>query len=187
MASRWKCLLSILGKVDVHSLLSGSREGDSSHTHRLHPHAVTLDAVTSLLVSVVTTVSKLTTCPSTNARLTNLGLNSFDIVRIANQAEAELGTCFGSHDSHMTKLVQKLLDDDIASAAVYIYEEISSRKTQREGEGDSRGRKRSFQPKPDIQQAGKRSRRSIGSPGGSHACHMRVESWRRGQYFVNGK
>lgn len=166
--------------MDVDSLLSGNVE--DAHD-RLHPHALSLDFITSLLVSVATTVSELTACP-TDARLTNLGLNSFDIVRIANQAEAELGARFGSHDSHMTTLVQKLLDNDIASAAKYIYEEISLQKASEE---DSGGKKRSLQLKPGAEQASKRSRRSSGLAGRSHAGHMRVESWRRGQYFINGK
>ena len=186
-------------------------DGDNlSHTPKLHPHVPSLELVTSLLVSVVTTVSSLAVCP-TDVKLMDMGLNSFDIVRIANQIPIELERCFGScdshmttnledhfgsHDSHMTMLVQMLLDSDIESVVHYITTELSSSVT----------RKRSLELNADPLQTTKKLRGEpviakeshaghvtvmeksrVGHVTVNQADHATVRSWRRGQHFINGK
>ncbi len=162
------------GKVDVDSLLNRN-----DHTSWLHPPPdLSTNDITSLLLSIVSSVSNLEAPPTTDTKLTDMGVTSFDIVRIANQVEVEL---FGSHDHHMTMLVELLLESDISQAAEYISKEISLCSSRNDDT-----RKRILETDSNALRASKKPR-NLYSEVGSHAGHVTVESWRRGQYFINGK
>lgn len=216
------------GKVDVKSLITGTRkdlyiEADRNHTPLPRPQMLSPDSVTSLLISIVTSVSGMGACPL-DARLTHLGLNSFDIVRIANQIRTELEVRFGSHDGHMTMLVENLLGCEVCDVAKYIVDELSGLPQGNGGPpgslqgshaghvtggevaigGDdvtaSKGRKR-YSFLNSITSPAKKSARNLNVKPehwdlqGSCDGHVTsvgnqvitVESWRRGQYFINGK
>ena len=183
------------GKVDVSSLVSGelNHENPSSPTHLPHP-LMTMESASSLLVSTVCTLTGLGACPL-DSKLSDLGLNSFDVVRIANQLEEELGaiwrshdSCLRSHDSRMTLLVEKLLDSKVGCVAEYIT-------TEMEAMSERRGAKRLPTQDSSLDFSTKKARPSDGGGEEVHSSHMTcnrshmtsVESWRRGQGFLNGK
>lgn len=83
------------------------------------------DSVMSLLLSAVTFLSGLTICPP-HSRLLHLGLDSFDVVRIANEVGRELEAQFGSCDGHVTGLEEVLLEREIVDVVKYIVDELTS-------------------------------------------------------------
>ena len=225
------------GKVDISSLVNKDRHSALSfgHTHFPCPLVLSRDSVSSLLVSTICTLSDLGACPL-DAKLTDLGLNSFDIVRIANQIMTELGSggrSHGSlmakgnevgvsHDSHMTMLMEKLFDRKLSIVVDYIVERLvvscdSHRMPAGEQERHgilSRVRTSSEELPSNNKRSkvdagskfGERSKVGLGSkvderssggcepnPNDNETDHvtdgrdrLTVESWRRGQCFVNG-
>lgn len=213
----------IIGKVDIDSLVGGtSKEACPSascgHTSLPHPcNTFSLDSVTSLVMTTVKSLAGLKVCPD-DARLTQLGVDSFEVVKIANQIEKELGEWLGSCDCHMTGLVEKLLEDSVCCVAEYIFNELSDPSPCSSGRGTTpaleeaealRGsyaghvtggeasveRKRHSHLDTTPPLASKRFKRPNAIARQSCAGHVTgagsgtvvVESWRRGQYFINGK
>ena len=115
---------------------------------------------------------------------------------------------YGSHDSHMTSLEEKLLECELRTVAEYIVDELcakrcnishigletSSHVTTEVGVATSgernKGIKRTSSPDSSNLTVAKRSA-SAGGCGHvtrppSHVTSS-VECWRRGQYFINGR
>lgn len=145
-----------------------------SHTHS------TSSAVTDTLASIVTSLTPLDTCSPSN-KLVDVGLDSFDIIRIANEIELTFGVKSKSHDSHMTQLVEKLFDCELGDVGLYVADWLrSSRKRAAEEEDITSIKKLRGGSHVDH----------VTTCRGSHADHMTdvaVKSWRRGQYFLNGR
>jgi hypothetical protein len=132
------------------------------------------------------------------AKLTDLGLNSFDIVRIANQIEVELGVG-APHGSHMTMLVEKLLDCELNAVVEYIVDSLVTCEghvtlTGKERRGLCRSRG------DDEFQGGDTKWLKVGRDittnhvtdatdhvpaSRGHTATVTVNWWRRGQCFVN--
>ena len=114
---------------------------------------------------------------------------------------------YGSHDSHMTSLEEKLLECELRTVAEYIVNELcakrrdishlgldtSSHVTTEVGVATSgvrnKGIKRTSSPDSSNLTVAKRS--AAGGCGHvtrplSHVTSS-VECWRRGQYFINGR
>lgn len=195
--------------MDITSLASETNEdlyiggNHCNHTPWPNPQMLSLESITSLLTTtIVSSSSGLKACPM-DATLANLGLNSFDIIRIANQIRDELDERLGSHDCHMSMLLEKLFDCKVGSVAEYIASELSSWHQHRGARDQSvdeeyKAKKRPTFQDSDLVHISKRLK-----PGpevfteamASAEDHVTVqkdhvttvESWRRGQYFINGK
>lgn len=226
------------------SSLVNNLEMARGHAHLPCPPFLSHDSVSSLLISIICTLSDLGACPL-DAKLTELGLNSFDAVRIANQIMAELGGGGGtrdshmikvglSHDGHMTMLMEKLLNCQLKEVVEYIVEcLVVSCDSHMIPTGEQEGRGICRVRASSQESESKRSKVSVGSniersrvgtgsgverskvgtgskfdersndvrelkpndnvcrahviySRGSSAT-VRMESWRRGQCFVNGR
>ena len=165
------------------------------------PDTSSLDLVASLLISTVDSLTGVGV-PSLETKLTHLGINSFDIVRIANQIEIDHSQRFGSHDCHMPQLLEKLFECDITGVSGYIIGTMSSWGFQDSKDKDAihNSRKRSSMSEPDTTSSSKKYRDSSASQKTidlSHDGHVStsehhmspsiVESWIRGKHFINGR
>ena len=195
MSTAYTCTHMITGKVDINALISNNTE--VSHAHMPHPlQPPSLDSISSLLISIISTSGGLGASrglrafPSLlNSKLLHLGLTSFDIVRIANQIHSQLlGDNTGSHDRHMTMLTEKLLECEVFHVAEYLVAELAALWSS-SAEGAGQG-KRLLQDGSQLL-ASKRSKVTSEDMRGHMTDRrdhvIKVESWRRGQYFINGR
>ena len=156
---------------------------------------LSLDFITSLLMSSVTSLSLLDAC-SLDTSLLSSGVNSFDIVRIANQVEAEIENAMNLPNIKIPQLLEKLFECNIGEVCQFIADRLSEM-LQNLKSATSRKRLAAHDTSPSHDSK-KLMRVSNVIAGGSHESHMIspedhvtttsiVESWRRGQYFINGK
>ena len=181
----------------------------TSRSHALlkpHPHATpTKTWTTSLLTSAILSQTGQSSWDLVlNTRLTDAGLDSFDIVRLANQITAELVGIFGVSTPPMPNMVEKMLDGNIDEVASYMASLLTSASlVTSEACSSERTCKRPSLMAPELARAHKLAKHGSDSrvascgrdvPPAKHVMHCRdhvtstlVESWRRGQYFINGR
>ena len=198
--------LSIPGKADLKSLINCSYPDIylsmdttamvSQNTSTILSRHLSACDVTELLLSVTSDLLGLNTWPDWSCIL-ELGVNSFDVVRLANQFEVELRRKAGNTPK-LPQLVDQLLSRNLCEVTSYILNQMSSCpanaghvngghalvEAAAAQDQDARKRLRSELPVQDLVPPAKMLRTRSAS---STDKVQRWSAWRRGQYFEDGE
>ena len=154
------------------------------------PQSLTACDITDMLLSVASELLGLSTWPDKSCIL-ELGVDSFEVVRLSNQFETELRRRTGD-DLELAHLVEQLLTRSLSDVVLYISHQIappSENKLEAGGEltlpiAAARKRQRGEQEDQETVPSAKMS--AICSPPTTdEMCHW--SAWRRGQYLQNGQ
>ena len=162
-----------------------------------------------LLTSAVCSVGGLASCPA-HSKLLTLGLDSFDVARIANHVETTLLTSAGGRaggrvkvpydddgggsGGHVTELMGWLLENIIEEVAEYLAERLLSEGRSQQRQLEKRKPRRQddddgglVSKRPKVMLHPEDSRGVVERSKVKVAGGVKVESWRKGQCFVNGR
>ena len=168
------------------SSVSASSQQDLTSSLSVIP---TKEQMMSFLISIIKSLTGHSLLTSMT-RLTSIGIDSFDIVRLSNRISADIRG-LGHLTSSFDALLEKLLDETLEEVAKYLQCEIhasasllpSSRKRLSTDLTSNEGSKK-------VESGGTVSMPSEDSHVihyKEHATNICIESRRRGQYFINGR
>ena len=140
-----------------------------------------------MLLSVASELLGLSTWPDKSCIL-ELGVDSFEVVRLSNQFETELRRRTGD-DLELAHLVEQLLTRSLSDVVSYISHQISppsENKLEAGGSPIAAARKRQRGEQEDQETVPSAKMSAIYSPPTTdEMCHW--SAWRRGQYFQDGQ
>lgn len=163
-----------------------------STTATVAPQRLTAGDITDMLQSLASELLGLSTWPDKSCIL-ELGVDSFEVVRLSNQFETELRRRRRTgEDLELPHLVEQLLTRNLGDVVSYISHQISPPSEIRLKAGGeltspvpaARKRQRSEQEGQETVPSAKMS--AVCSPHTTdEMCHW--SAWRRGQYLQNGR